>query len=154
MTDTAALRPQNRTAYPVFNGLTELRVSDADLAEALNATLADVVAWRDGIVRMPGRVVAFLTLVLDALVDRKSVERVYVWPLMGGGGAVPETNLIRARDSLQQQQAFNLALARHDLNDGLRLFRSWCARKVAGSQAHDLAERLFLHGMDRSGAIA
>lgn len=150
MSEAAEIRTKNRTAFPVFRGLNELRVSDAELAEALDAPVSDVAAWRAGVVRMPGRVAAFLTLILDAMVDRQGGDAIF----LGAKSAVPFEKLMRARDSLQQQQAFNLGLAREDLVDGLRLFDDWLTRKVAVQPAADLAERLFLRGREHMGAAA
>ena len=76
MTIIAESTTENRDVYPVFRGLTELGLSTADLARALGASPAAVAAWRCGDDRMPARLIAFLTLVLDALVDRKGSEAV------------------------------------------------------------------------------
>lgn len=154
MTDTALIRTKNRTAYPVFRGLDELSVSDTDLAKALDAQPAEVTAWRTGAVRVPGRVAAFLTLVLDALVERRGSELSYAGGLIAADGRMGTDCLLRARDSLQQQKAFNLALEPGDVQDGLRLFNQWRRRNVFGRPVRDMADRVYLRGLAHPGALA
>jgi len=154
MTDTALTRTENRTAYPVFRGLDELSITDADLAKALDAQPADVTAWRTGAARVPGHITTFLTLVLDALVERRGSEMSYAGGLIAAGARTATKNLARARDNLQQQQAFNLALELEDVQVGLRLFNVWRQRNVFERSAHDLAARVFLRDAAHLGASA
>lgn len=154
MTDTALIRTKNRTAYPVFRGLDELSVSDADLAKALEAQPAEVTAWRTGAARVPGRIATFLTLVLDALVERRGSELSYAGGLFAGTARTETENLVRARDSLQQQQAFNLALEFEDVREGLCLFNQWRRRNVFGRPMRDLSDRVYLRGLAHPEAVA
>ena len=130
MTIIAESTTENRDVYPVFRGLTELGLSTADLARALGASPAAVAAWRRGEDRMPARLIAFLTLVLDALVDRKGSEAAVVTSMFPHMDIPGQIRTVRARDNLQQQQAFNLGFDRGHMEDGLRLFLNWRNRKL------------------------
>jgi transcriptional regulator with XRE-family HTH domain len=130
MTIIAESTTENRDVYPVFRGLTELGLSTADLARALGASPAAVAAWRSGEDRMPARLVAFLTLILDALVDRKGSEATIATSMFPNIALPGQIRTVRARDNLQQQQAFNCGFDRAHMESGLRLFLNWRNRKV------------------------
>ena len=130
MTIIAERATEKRDVYPVFRGLTELGVSNTDLAEALGTTPASVTAWRTGEARMPARLIAFLTLVLDSLVERKGAEASVTASMFPGMTAPGQIRTVRARDNLQQQQAFNCGFDREHMEAGLRLFLNWRNRKV------------------------
>jgi hypothetical protein len=121
---------EKRDVYPVFRGLTELGLSNADLAEVLETSPAAVNAWRIGDVRMPARLVAFLTLILDSLVERKGSEASVSASMFPGMSTPGQIRTVRARDNLQQQQAFNCGFDRAHMESGLRLFLNWRNRKV------------------------
>lgn len=121
---------EKRDVYPVFRGLSELGISDADLAEALDASPAAVMAWRVGDARMPARLIAFLTLILDSLVERKGSEAAVTASMFPGMAVPGQIRTVRARDNLQQQQAFNCGFDRAHMESGLRLFLNWRNRKV------------------------
>jgi len=130
MTIIAKSAAEKRDVYPVFRGLTELSVSNTDLAEVLATSLASVSAWRTGETRMPAHLVAFLTLILDSLVERKGAEASVAASMFPGLSAPGQIRTVRARDNLQQQQAFNCGFDRVHMEAGLRLFLNWRNRKV------------------------
>lgn len=130
MTIIAEITTEKRDVYPVFRGLTELGVSNADLAEVLEASPAAVAAWRSGEARMPARLIAFLTLILDSLVERKGSEAAVTASMFPGLPEAGQIRTVRARDNLQQQQAFNCGFDRAHMESGLRLFLNWRNRKV------------------------
>lgn len=121
---------EKRDVYPVFRGLAELGISDVDLAEVLDASPAAVSAWRVGDARMPARLIAFLTLILDSLVERKGTEAAVTASMFPGLSVPGQIRTVRARDNLQQQQAFNCGFDRAHMEAGLRLFLNWRNRKV------------------------
>ncbi|PIW30051.1 MAG: hypothetical protein COW30_03260 [Rhodospirillales bacterium CG15_BIG_FIL_POST_REV_8_21_14_020_66_15] len=141
MTSIAESAAEKRDVYPVFRGLTELGVSNADLAQALSTSPAAVTAWRSGESRMPARLIAFLTLILDALVERRGAESAVVGSLFQGLNEAGQTRILRARDNLQQQQAFNCGFDRAQMEAGLRLFLSWRNRNVFAGRRFAGVER-------------
>tara|TARA_R110002072_G_scaffold18492_2_gene69221 strand:- start:299 stop:766 length:468 start_codon:yes stop_codon:yes gene_type:complete len=130
MTIITEYTTEKRDVYPVFRGLTELGVSNTDLAEALTTSPASVSSWRTGETRMPAHLVAFLTLILDSLVERKGSEASVAASMFPGLPAPGQIRTVRARDNLQQQQAFNCGFDRVHMEAGLRLFLNWRNRMV------------------------
>lgn len=154
MTIIAESTTEKRDVYPVFRGLTELGVSDADLAEALAASPAAVSAWRSGEARMPARLVAFLTLILDALIERKGAEASVVSSMFPGFIVPGQIRTVRARDNLQQQQAFNCGFDRAHMEAGLRLFMNWRNRKLFADRRFVGVERGQSADIGHLGAVA
>ena len=154
MSIIAETTTENRDVYPVFRGLSELGVSNMDLAEALAATPAAVTAWRNGEVRMPARLVAFLTLMLDALVERKGSEAAVISSMFSGVAGASRIRTVRARDNLQQQQAFNCGFDRTHMEAGLRLFLHWRNRKLFANREFVNVERGPAAEIGHLGAVA
>lgn len=154
MTAIAETATEPRDVYPVFRGLSELGLSTADLATVMSASQADVVAWRSGQERMPARLLAFLTLMLDALVERRGTEAAVAasfFPLMAKPGQI---RTVRARDNLQQQQAFNCGFDKRHMDAGQRLFQNWRDRKLFADHRFVGAERGRAFEMAQAEALA
>ena len=145
---------EKRDVYPVFRGLTELGISNVDLAEALSTSPAAVSAWRSGEVKMPARLIAFLTLMLDALVERKGTEAAVITSIFPGAHQASKIRTVRARDNLQQQQAFNCGFDRSHMEAGLRLFLNWRNRNLFAKRDFVNVERGPATRMGQLGAVA
>tara|TARA_Y100000813_G_scaffold162201_1_gene122813 strand:+ start:201 stop:668 length:468 start_codon:yes stop_codon:yes gene_type:complete len=154
MTIIAETTTEQRDVYPVFRGLSELGLSTADLAMAMSASQTDVAAWRSGEERMPARLIAFLTLILDALIERRGTEATVAasfFPEMAKPGQI---RTVRARDNLQQQQAFNCGFDKAHMDAGLRLFQRWRDRKLFADHRFVGAERGRAFDMVQAEAMA
>jgi hypothetical protein len=154
MTIIAENTTEKRDVYPVFRGLTEMGVTTADLADALSTSPSAVDAWRSGEARMPARLIAFLTLILDSLVDRKGAEAAVVASMFPGVGASGQIRTVRARDNLQQQQAFNCGFDRAHMESGLRLFMNWRNRNLFASRRFVGVERGKAADIGHLGVVA
>ncbi|MEK9670923.1 MAG: hypothetical protein VW268_00280 [Rhodospirillaceae bacterium] len=126
--------PQSKELYPLFQGLNEMGIGDAALADVLAESRAQVAEWRLGRRRMPGHAMACLTEFLNGLVQGRRSELSYATP-MGLDLIAEDLNVLRrTNDSLNQQRAFNRALAKRDIERGERLLRDWRRRRLTASR--------------------
>ncbi len=135
MHHNATKKTGERKAYPVFNGLRELGVSDGELTDILATSYAKIEAWRCGAEAMPPHLVAFLTEFLDNVVDEGGTKASILGAVTGRLDMAQRMRLIRAQDGLAQQRAFNRAFPCAVRDRGRRLFDEWRQRKVANRRA-------------------
>jgi len=115
--------------FPVFEGMEKVGLTGRDIADVVGVSPPTISKWRNGKARMPGEVVALLTLVLGNRIEELQT-------LFSGMGAVPGSWQFQARagmdsalEDLQAQERLNKALPTRDIREGAKRFRHWWAAK-------------------------
>jgi len=121
---------------PVFDGMDKVGLTGRDIADVVGVSPPTISKWRKGKTRVPGDVVALLTLVLGNRIEE-------LQNLFSGMGAVPGSWQFQARagldaalDDLQVQERMNKALPTKDRREGSKRFRHWWVAKGKQASGH------------------
>ncbi len=121
---------------PVFDGMDKVGLTGKDLADVVGVSPPTISKWRNGKARVPGDVIALLTLVLGNRIEE--LQNLY-----SGMGAVPGSWQFQARaginsalDDLQVQEGMNRALPTKDRREGTKRFRHWWVAKGKHASGH------------------
>jgi len=106
---------------PVFAGLEKAGLAGKEIAEIAGVTPPTVSKWRCGRVRVPSRILIFLTLVLANRIEE--MEAVADRPT--GWGAPDGSTLAAVCDLLGRQERLNRLLPAEAVHEGARMFRHW-----------------------------
>ena len=140
---------------PVFGGMEKVGLTGRDLADVVGVSPATISKWRNGKTRVPGEIVALLTLLLGNRIEE-------LQNLFSDMGAAPGSWQFQARagmdsalDDLQVQERLNTALSTEDVREGTKRFRHWWAAKgkLASRQIPSGAASLENHqtALDQAG---
>jgi len=116
-------------ALPVFNGMEKVGLTGRDVADVVGVSPPTISKWRNGKTKVPGEIVALLTLLLGNRIEE-------LQNIFSGMGAVPGSWQFQARagmdsalDDLQEQERLNKALPTVDIREGAKRFRYWWTAK-------------------------
>jgi transcriptional regulator with XRE-family HTH domain len=115
--------------HPVFDGLDKVGLSGKDIADVVGVSASTVSKWRNGKTRMPGEIVALLTLVLGNQIEEVQQQFSEMGSVAGGWQLQARAGINSALDDLQTQERLNKALSTTDVREGAKMFRHWWMAK-------------------------
>jgi len=122
--------------FPVFHGMEKVGLTGKDIADVVGMSAATISKWRNGKVRVPGEIIALLTLVLCNRIEELRDQ-------LSNKGAIPgrwqfqaRAGLDSALDDLLAQERLNTALPPEDVREGAQRFRHWWVAKGKSASRH------------------
>jgi transcriptional regulator with XRE-family HTH domain len=114
---------------PVFEGMEKVGLTGKDIADVVGVSPPTVSKWRNGKSRVPGDVVALLTLVLGNRIEELQNWFSSMSTVPGNWQFQARAGMDSALDDLQSQERLNKALSRDDVREGAKRFRHWWVAK-------------------------
>ena len=115
--------------HPVFDGMEKVGLTGKDVADVVGVSAPTVSKWRNGKSRIPGDIVALLTLVLGNRIEELQQQFSSMGSVSGEWQLLARAGMNAALDDLQEQERLNKALSTTDVRNGAKMFRHWWMAK-------------------------